>query len=250
MLAEAVTWLLTPASWHARRSGRLAESVAIMARARRCRDAWAPHLAASRAALLDAAKRADSHRVALLFGSGPLLDVPLAELSRLFQAVWLVDVVHPWPARLTARRYPNVRLIVHDVTEPGSAMPARFLDEAGIDWVASVNLISQLPESGPDGLAAMRAHLAYLARFAAPVCVLADMEQTTSGASGAGIEHRDYRPLFSGWHRVGEWRWDVAPAGELTGGLTRHHRVMRLERGQQEDEDDIGQAEAEIDADH
>lgn len=239
MLAEALAWLFTPASTLARRTGHLSESIAIMARERRCRMAWAPHLAASRKALLASARRPSLRRVALVLGSGPLLDVPLAELSRLFDEVWLVDMVHPWRARRRARRYGNVRLIEHDVTEglasryPAGARPVRFLDEGRVDWVASVNLLSQLPGPAQSGTAmeahaAMTAHLEYLAGFRAPVCLLADLEQVTLDCDGAVAEVVDFRPLLPGWRLSSEWRWDVAPPGELDGGRSRYHRVAVL----------------------
>ncbi|NTV95298.1 MAG: hypothetical protein HGA75_07740 [Thiobacillus sp.] len=251
MLAEALAWLVTPASATARRMGLLAESIAIAARHRRCRAAWAPHLAASRRALLDSAHAARGRRIALVLGSGHLLDVPLAELAGLFEQVWLVDIVQPWPARLAAHRHANVRLIEADVTEclarppVEPPVPTRFLDEPGIDWVASVNLLSQLaapaqrwlrarrPELTEPGIARygetlLANHLAWLGRFGAPVCLLADLEQTRLDTTGAVIERRDYRPLLAAWKIRSEWRWDLAPTGELTGGQSAFHRVAAL----------------------
>lgn len=253
MLAETLAWLFTPTSPTARRMGHLAESIAIAARHRRCHAAWAPHLAASRAALLDSARTAPGRRTALILGSGPLLDIPLAELAALFESVWLVDIVHPWPSRRQARRHANVRLIEHDLTEsldrlPGiPAAPTRFLDEPGIDWVASVNLLSQLANlpqrwldvhrSGLDadavsrhGEALMAGHLEWLARFRAPVCLLCDIEQTRLDAQGGMIDSVDYRPLLAGWRITSEWLWDLAPPGELGGGQTAFHRVAALAR--------------------
>lgn len=258
MLAEALAWLFTPASSSARKTGHLSESIAIVARERRCRVVWAPHLAASRAALLASARRASKRRTALVLGSGPLLDVPLAELSAMFERVWLVDMVHPWRARWEVRHLANVRLIEHDVTESlGAAIgrPERFLDEADIDWVASVNLLSQL--ANPDiccrGMCAseteirghelMVQHLAYLARFRAPVCLLTDVEQVAVDAAVGLQESTDFRPLLAGWQVCAEWRWDIAPPGELAGGLSRYHRVGALERRQEEDQGDVRQAE-------
>lgn len=253
MLAEAIAWLLTPASRSARRLGHLGESIAIAARHRRCGAAWAPHLAASRQALLESARRAPSHRVALVLGSGHLLDVPLAELAGMFEEVWLVDIVHPWPSRRAVRRYANVRLIEADVTEwldelaGEPAVPARFLDEARLDWVASVNLLSQLAHlpqrwlmaNRPDleadtvirfGETLMIRHLEWLARFRAPVCLLADVEQTRLDARGEVADTRDYRSLLAGWQINAEWRWDLAPAGELNAGQSAWHRVAAMTR--------------------
>lgn len=221
MLAEAISWLLTPATLQARLNGRLAESVAIMARERRCREAWRPHLEASRAALLDSARSSPSRRIAVLFGSGPLLDVPLDELAPLFEAVWLVDVVHPWRARLRARRHANVRLITQDVVD----RPARFLDDDRIDWIASVNLLSQLPDER-----SMSEHLHYLARFHGRVCLLADLEHVILDADGKIVERDDFRSLLENWRVAAEWRWQIAPPGELPGGQRRHHAVAALER--------------------
>lgn len=253
MLTEALAWLLTPASATARRMGHLGESIAIGARQRRCARAWASHLAASRDALLASAGTAPRQRIALVLGSGPLLDVPLKELASLFESVWLVDLVHPWSSRLQARQYANVRLIEHDVTEclarlpTDPALPTRFLDEPRIDWVASVNLLSQLPVlpgrwlrgqtpamSEADitrfGDALMRNHLAWLSRFRAPICLLADLEQTTLDAGNNIVEWRDFSPLLTDWTIEADWRWDLAPPGELGDDGSAHHRVAALTR--------------------
>lgn len=274
MLAEAIAWLFTPATRLARRTGHLSEAIAILARERRCREAWSPHLAASRKALLDAARQVPARRVALVLGSGPLLDVPLAELSALFEEVWLVDMVHPWRARWQARRHGNVRLIEHDVTECLAAwpsippQPARFLDEGRIDWVASVNLWSQLPNlPAPSqqrhgaawdearvnarGQALLSQHLAYLERFQAPVCLLADIGQVTLAEAGEVLVRMDFRSLLGRWAVCAEWRWDIAPPGELGDGLTRYHQVAALiQKRQHEHQDDIRETQAQVDPDH
>jgi hypothetical protein len=243
MLAEALAWLFTPTSATARRLGHLSESIAIAARHRRCQQAWAPHLAASRQALLDSARSAPSHRIALVLGSGHLLDVPLAELAGLFESVWLVDIVHPRTARRAARQFTNVRLIEHDVTESLNRLPAdppvptRFLDEPAIDWVASVNLLSQLDlgdmRNTPTGDALMANHLVWLSRFKASVCLLTDLEQHRLDDQGNHIEFRDLRPLVVDWTINSQWRWDIAPAGELSRGETAHHLVSALTRAHQ-----------------
>ncbi|MFA5081700.1 MAG: hypothetical protein WC474_04040 [Hydrogenophilaceae bacterium] len=250
MLAEALAWLLTPVPATARRLGHLAESIAIAARHRRCRAAWAPHLAASRQTLLESARAAPGHRVALVLGSGHLLDVPLAELAELFESVWLVDIVQPWSSRLAARRYANVRLIELDLTEclhrlpEPPPLPSIFLDEPAIDWVASVSLLSQLANpprrwlqtNRPDldaelyGKALMARHLEWLASFRVPVCLLADIEQTRLDTRGEIAERQDYRPLLAGWQINAEWRWNLAPPGELANGETAFHRVAALSR--------------------
>lgn len=260
MLLEACQWLLTPCPTTARRMGHLAESIAIAARARRCRAAWAPHLQHSRQALLASARRCQRRRVALLLGTGPLLDVPLAELAALFEEVWLVDLVHPLAARWQAKRFPSVRLVEHDVSEclsglldtaspaldaPAACQPRRFLDEPRIDWVGSLNLLSQLPNLPQRWLrrhrpgvsetalqdfgdALMRNHLAYLGRFTVPVCLISDLDQTTLAADGAATQWKDLTPFLAGWEVESAWRWDLAQKGELPGGGSAWHRVGAL----------------------
>lgn len=253
MLTEALTWLLTPASATARRTGLLAESIAISARYRRCRAAWADHLANSRSILATSAERSARRRTAIVLGSGPLLDVPLDRLAARFDQVWLVDIVQPWTSRLRAARFRNVRLIELDVTACLARMPDApprpdlFLDRDTVDWVASVNLLSQLarapqswlrahrPELGEaaiarygDGL--IERHLEWLERFSAPVCLLTDIEQTRLDANGQPLEYRDLRPFLETWRLEDSWRWDIAPPGELADGQSAFHRVAAFVR--------------------
>lgn len=257
MLAEWLTYLGTECHPLARRYGYLRESIGIRSRYRRCRDAWQSHLNLSRAALLNSLERCTDFRTAVVFGSGLLLDIPLAELSERFAEVWLVDIVHLPEVRRAARRYPNVRCIDHDVTDclerladaaPGELLtpPTRFQDDRNIDWVASVNLLSQLPLLPQEWLARrfpempgdilenwgeqlMRRHLDYLGGFDASVCLLADMEQTTYGAAGEILDRTGFADRLGLREHGGEaWRWEVAPPGEIAPGVGRYHRVAAI----------------------
>lgn len=263
MFAEALEWLLTPTSLTARRMGLLSESIAIAARHRRCRTAWAPHLQASRMALLAACEQLSRRRVAVVLGSGHLLDVPLRELADRFEEVRLVDVVHPWSSRLLARSYRNVRLVELDVTAslPEMALPLPipdfFLAEQEIDWVASVNLMSQLAllplcrqarhGDALVGSTLVSNHLTWLKQFTTPVCLITDLVQYRLNSDGQLIEQTDFRPLLSGWQVCQDWRWDLAPPGELDGGESAYHLVAALCRQRQtENEGDIEQAQQQI----
>lgn len=255
MLTEWLTRFAADCTKPARRLGYLRESISIRSRYRRCRTAWQPHLTNSRAALLDSLQACSSFRTALVFGSGLLLDVPLDELARRFAQVYLVDVVHLPEVRRAVRRHANVRCIDLDVTgfiEHMSGLspehlelppPDCFLDEPSIDWVASVNLLSQLPLLPADclrqhfpeldeamleawGTQVMRQHLDYLAAFAAPTCMLADMEQTVLNLDGEVIENIDFAArLGLDMPPSKEWRWDIAPPGEIAPDIGSFHRV-------------------------
>ncbi|KQO71079.1 hypothetical protein [Methylobacterium sp. Leaf89] len=239
MLVELLHLLVTPVPFAHRRRGHLRESVLLMSRGRRCRSAWAPHLAAARAAILDACDGLPQRRVAVVLGSGLLQDVPLADLAARFARVDLVDAVHLWPARLRARAHPNVRLVTADLalrtdrTDRPDPLAA-LCGGADVDFVVSANLLSQLPilpldRPGfvpPDlGNRIVRAHLDGLAGLRARVCLVTDVEQIEEDRTGRVTERLD---LLHGV-RLGtpdrRWTWDLAPFGEATPHRRLIHRV-------------------------
>jgi len=130
MLTEWLTWLAADCPPPVRKLGYLRESIAIRSRYRRCRTAWQPHLEHSRKALLASLHACSSFRTALVFGSGLLLDIPLDELARRFEKVYLVDVVHLPEVRRAVRRHANVCCISHDATGFIEHMEALQEDEA------------------------------------------------------------------------------------------------------------------------
>ena len=156
MLAEWLTYLLTPCPSHLRRMGYLREIIGTRSRYGRCHQAWASHLENTRKSILTAVKSVDSPETAVILGSGLLFDVPLTELSQAFANVVLVDIFHMPSVRRSAARYPNVTLIAHDlsgtVNRLSKAGPIRFvptpsgnLPGADVDLLISANVLSQLP---------------------------------------------------------------------------------------------------------
>jgi hypothetical protein len=249
MIVEALAWLATPCPPLARRLGLLSESIAISARHRRCRDAWAPHLAATRAAILDAVARTRSRRTVVVMGSGALLDLPLAELAAAFRRVVLVDLVHPWRARRLASRFRNVTLITDDVTGAledcltgGLSAPRPFslLDDEGIDLAISLNLLSQLPLAPvrklegrvPDAALAafaqalIRGHLADLEGCGATALLVADVERVVTDRGGREVERLSLIADLP--EPVGDrtWWWDIAPAPEADPETSERRRVI------------------------
>jgi len=256
VIREALEWLLTPGSRAGRDLGYLAETIAIGARHRRCRKAWAEHLRRSREAILDAARTAPGRRTALVLGSGPLLDVPLAELAALFRSVILVDALHPLGARWQARRHANVELVTADLNgvlpalhrwQPGEPLPAPqpfpLLQRGDIDLVVSLNLLSQLGvlpvewierRAGPPGPAMAeayaadltRAHLADLARCTARVCLVADVEWWRQDRDGTVVERASSIYEVPAPAAADEWVWAIAPAPESDPHLSTYRRVI------------------------
>ncbi|WP_178861635.1 hypothetical protein [Thiomicrorhabdus cannonii] len=251
MIWELVQYAITPVHLpYVRPMGFLKEAIATAARSKRCRTAWAPHYAKCRDLLLAEAHACANKRKALIFGAGTLNDIPLAELATLFDEVWLVDLVFLPAARKRARGFANVRLIEHDVTESMSAfyqgellvaMPQRWLNDKDIDWVVSLNLLTQLPtmplawlrkrrtqdenvlENIAKGL--LQAHIAYLQAFQAPVVLIADREAQRFDREGTCLE------TFELWWGLPvlaaeeSWHWSLAPLGEMARDFAQTHRV-------------------------
>lgn len=249
MIAEALAWALTPCPSYARRLGLLSESIAISARHRRCRAAWAPHLARTRDAVLDAIERTPRRRTALVMGSGALLDLPLADLAAAFRRVVLIDLVHPWRARLGSLGLGNVTRVTDDVTgvldaasrgELAFPRPFRRIDDPEVDLAVSLNLLSQLavaPVRHLDGrveastLADMaqelvRSHLADLDRSRAATLLVSDVERVVIDRAGQEIERASLIADLPPPAADREWWWEIAPAPEADPVTSERRRVV------------------------
>jgi hypothetical protein len=195
-------------------------------------------------------------RKAVILGSGPLYDVPVEELAAGFRELLLVDLVHPLSARWRRRRLRNVQSITADVTgtieavyraarTAGSPLPTPkptlFLDDPEVDFVASVNLLSQLPfipseylrEMGYppqqiDAFAAelIRSHLAYLEQFAATTVLVTDVEALTLDHHGRIIERSDLLYGVALPYPGENWIWELAPRPESHPVLSYSRRVV------------------------
>lgn len=256
MILEALEHLLTPCPAHIRALGYLSESVALGARCRRQRRAWAPHVAAARRFILDAAERAPRGGRVLVAGAGRLIEVPVRELSRRFAEVVLTDVIHPLPVRIAAWRHRAVRLWPLDVTgllgplhaalTAGGALPvppeAGSFDGPSFDLVVSCNLLSQLPllpldaiearapavdEAARDAFARalMRAHLRWLRRAGRTAALFTDLESLWLDRQGIVVERESSLRGITLPPPDHLWDWDIAPAGEQDRELALRHRV-------------------------
>jgi hypothetical protein len=237
--------------------GYVREQAGITVSGSRSVDSWRFHLEECKATILQAADLCHHQGKALVLGSGPLLDVPLAELSRRFEEVVLADIVHLRQARKQARCYANVRLIQIDVTgvtktifdlarrrKPVSLpehRPDFFLDEK-FDLVASVNLLSQLPvipgrylTAGIGGLSVdakddfsrklIEKHLDWLARFPGVVCLITDRDRLEIGGSKILIRKKMLWgvDLPKGGR---SWIWDIAPRPAIYRDRDVRHKVI------------------------
>lgn len=253
MLRELFDLLWSPGTRLARSLGLDREAVAIAARYRRRGEAWAPHLAATREAVLAAAGAGPGRGTAVILGSGACLDVPVAELAGMFARVVLVDAHHPRAARRLAKACGNVRLVAADVTglagrvrtarrgrgEPLGPAPAPSLCFGREpDFTASVNLASQLPLSlakalgrrldaaalAALGRGVVAAHFEALARLPGRVCLVCDLAwEKTDG--GAVIETEDALAGVALPDPDRTWTWRIAPRPEESFSYDRQNRV-------------------------
>ena len=259
MISEGLHWALTPAPDWARRVGYLKELVAIRARHRRWRRQWAPDLHASRTAICAAMAGCTRRRQAMVYGSGPLLDIPLRELAESFETVTLVDAAHLWPTRLAARRYPNVRLVERDVSGVVAGLlegvpkgadtlpvprPNLPHDHDTVDFLVSANILSQLAlvplqflgrylllssdEAADFARAVAEAHLAHLNLFDGARCLITDTRQEQVSRDGAVQNTTSQLPGTILPPHDATWWWDVAPPGELSPNFGVRSRMVSI----------------------
>lgn len=265
MLREFWQWCRAEASPVARRMGHLSEAIALEARARRQQNQWAEHLNLTRQAILQQANVIHAEGNALIFGSGGLLDIPLAELCARFRRVYLVDIVHLPATRKQVRQFTNAELMEQDVTGLLEALMQRDpdMDETsferwfrcqplpvefppGVVFAASVNLLSQLPVKPVQWLQnlhpgfseavlnrfawhLMEQHLKLLRSLQVPVCLICDDELATFSESGQCLERihlLDYLGLNQ--QVCQRWSWNLAPAGELPDRQQAIHQVAAI----------------------
>ncbi len=259
MIVEALQWVLTPAPRWARRAGYLRELISIQAQHRRWRRQWAPHLQQSKDAIRIAMARCTTRRHAMVYGSGLLLDIPLAELAACFERVTLVDVAHLWPTRLAVRRFPNVTLVARDISgvadgllegaaqgadRPPQPQPKLPQDYSSVDFLVSANVLSQLavtplrflsrhivlPEEEALRFAAdmAQSHLVHLRQFDAICCLVTDTRRETLSRDGAVHNAEEQLPGIQLPPHDCSWDWEIAPRGEISTEYSVRARMLSV----------------------
>jgi hypothetical protein len=249
MILEALNYAasvpLTPAAFRP----HIASSVSLLARARRCKTAWAEHEANSQAQVLETVKTMRERRTAVVLGSGLLRDVPIRALSKAFDTVVLVDLVHLSSVRLwlAATGLRNTRLIHRDLSGFEDAMagrtpePLAFLRQVPyLDLVVSANILSQigvgcrrrLEREGQADRAAdivpalIAAHLEGLGGLPCRSCLITDISYRVTDRQGTVLEEDDLLSSVPVPAHRASWDWPVIPFGEGTGDYQAVHRVI------------------------
>lgn len=229
MLSELWTQWRTPASPVAKKMGFVYEAVALRSKLKTHARDWEPHLRRSKNAIKRMVESCDQRRVCMVLGSGLWADIPVEYLSRRFESVWLVDIVHLPVVRDQVQAYENVQLIEWDVTESLSNwmdldegglrvnQPSQFVGKLGVDLVVSVNILTQLSVLPVRWLREetsitdeqveqihhqlMKAHVDYLYKFSGQVGLITEFQD----------EHHALldEAWLDQWHGQSQWQWQL-----------------------------------------
>lgn len=132
----------------------------ILKRYLREKENWDFHLEKTKSFIIKALESKKGNK-AVVFGSGWLLDVPIDELSKKFNEVWLVDIFHPKEILKKISNYSNVKTHIEDITGFSKSICEfskksnlydlksdnsikYFLEEKNFDFFVSVNILNQL----------------------------------------------------------------------------------------------------------
>jgi len=263
MLLDLLTHLTTSCSPYIRRLGYLDEAIAMRGRYRSNRTAWQPHIDNTRRFVLAAAEKVRDRQKVVVLGSGLLLDVPLAELSAMFQDVVLVDIVCLPEVRKQIKSYRNVSFVERDVTAiaerlyanrqrgipdlPSAAAASPDLFQ-GSGLVVSLNILSQLWVIPRAYASTMRpalphdrvedwcrqiveSHYAFLSSLSCDVCLVADHGFVKRDRNGSVISSASTVYGLVLPEPDASWTWNIVPAGrdgrstskELTVGAWHMH---------------------------
>lgn len=227
MLAElfvyAASYRPTPPAFRP----HLGEAVGLWARGQRQTRAWAPHLANSRGLIDTTIDDLGARRTVVVLGSGPLFDVPVESLARTFARVILVDRIHLSAVGKRVDRYHNVIRQWRDLSTASNPEALGFLDAIGdLDWVISLNLVSQLARAAPgEERRVVDGHLDKLAALPCPATLVTDLDYRVFNRHGVVLDSADLlhgRPV----PRTGlRWKWEVAPFGEESRTTRRVHSM-------------------------
>jgi hypothetical protein len=206
----------------------LIDAIGLWARGQRQFRAWTPHLNKTLAVLDTTIDDIASRRTVAILGSGPLFDVPIESLARTFGRVLLVDVAHLSTIDRRIERYANVERVWCDLAPEGAPDPLAFLRHVpGLDWVISLNLLSQIARAAPVGTerATIDAHLHGLAALDAPVTLISDVDYRVFDRAGNLLEEMDLMHGRQLPFPESRWLWEVAPFGEEAADTRRIHTV-------------------------
>jgi hypothetical protein len=253
LIQEFLTYLTErPLLKEARSFGHLYESISLLSREKRCKNAWGPHRAECKKFILKYLSLATSKDAILILGSGPLHEIPIEEIAMIFNKVTLVDIVHLQSTKKSVSHLKNIEFIEHDITEKEAELkklktltpkaPLRFIDQ-NWDMVISVNLMSQLPihyqsfveknlkahftENAVDHFLKELTlqHFLYLKSFNSPVLLITDTHSDYFDPMEKLLQTDDNYTHINMPQAAHTWVWRVAPIPEFRKDIEIRMRV-------------------------
>lgn len=250
MIRETLIFLLTPTTSIAKKYGFLYSSIALQHRFERCKKAWLPHLKNCQNLYLQTIKELSQKKTIVILGSAHLHEIPLHLLTEDFEKIVLVDVVHPLKHHWLEKRNSKFKLITQDLSLSLDKLDGiQSLDDLNslvenlktqklfhfeADLIVSANLLSQLAllpiESvekkikRPLTIAEKdhfcsefaEMHLKNLKNCKGQKLIYTDREVIYHNPKGEEIYRGHYPVDFSGYKKITEWMWLLAPLKEAS----------------------------------
>jgi hypothetical protein len=260
MLAELFRYWTTFAPERVRKYGYLRRLIALEFQHKRNEHAWQEHVMNCRTFIAESAEKCPRHKIAVVLGSGLLLEVPLRTLADHFERVYLVDMFHMPQVRAEVKKYLNVKMLYGDITGifammaegeyPGDGIPApaaRIPHLNDADFIVSANCLTHLAPPFCDYLGEARymtefdqdkltlqimdAHVgAIVDNTPAVSAIITDTERFVL-AGNRVVRRKSLIPGFR-WPDGAtlaqslEWQWLISPAGNRNDRTDIEHTVV------------------------
>jgi hypothetical protein len=252
MIRELFLYLTTKVRPEAKTFGHLYEAIAIREREKRCSNFWKSHRQESKKLILEVVNSIKQKNALLILGSGPMHEIPIEELSKLFLNISLVDIVHLPETKKKYQHLKNLNFIEHDITELENSIskekiilnqvPSAFLENK-YDMVISANILSQLAYHlreylekkssnilSPEKLDLFSEqisidHISYLKKFICPVLLITDIETHHIDKSGKNVGLQTPYINFAFPNPIRTWDWNVAPIPEYSREISLQMKV-------------------------
>lgn len=256
MIIEFLKYLFNPVPIYIRKFGYLKESIAIEARYNRNKSAWTNHLEQTKNFIITSSDSLPQRRKAVVIGSGSLYDLPIEYLSKNFNEVICVDIIHLRSSKNILKKFKNFSLIEKDILGVSERLYNNYLSgsnklptarhefsflEKDVDMVISLNLLSQLPlmpkafieenfEVAENGLNdycrnLIKAHLEFLKRLSCKSVLITETSREFISKSNKLIKSENTLFGIEIDNPANKWNWEVAPIGEYSNKYSIKNKI-------------------------
>ncbi len=158
MLKEIFLYLTTPVKKELK-EGHLYESIALGEKSKEFEKLWKRHYDICKQSIWEHIQKTEAKGICMILGSGFCHDIPMNDLLKRFESLYLVDTVHPKSVRKKFKDNKKINFVEADLTswsyflqnhsiEKFDEFTPRIPDEilnVKADFLISDNVMSQLP---------------------------------------------------------------------------------------------------------